>query len=284
MITLFLMFSCQTFKYQKTVIKVMKKTVLLLLFLTTILSVYATINNGPTLVLGKIDKNEYGFVSCERQLPPSTARQRDLYCWIDKDASGRWTTEERVLGTGISSAGVKLFTFDTETQKWWSSWRTKIPPCSGQWAYLAGHEYDKLFEYHQCKKDDHIGTYWCCPDSAFMVRQIAKPPQGYQPPAPKAMPGVNATSSNSNQLTGALLVLNNNQWLSLKAGRLNYRKYELRAFEHEKQRCATGGTDLRIIDQKYGSYFADTRQIKEGARAFFLTPEKVITLISACDF
>jgi|GEM_PF-2781413 len=260
----------------------MKKTVILLLLLSSIIGAYAAITAEPTLVLGNIDRSEYGFVSCERQLPSSTARQRELYCWIDEDASGRWTTDERVLGTGTSSAGVKLFTFDTESQKWWSSWRTKIPPCPG-WAYLAGKEYDGLFEYHQCRRDEQIGTYWCCPNSAFMVRKIAKAPQGSQPPAPKALPGITPTSENSNQLTGALLVLNNNQWLSLKAGRLWYRKYEMRAFEHEKQRCASGGKDLKIIDQKYGSYFADTRQIKEGQRAFFLTPEKVITLISTCD-
>lgn len=279
----FLMVSRTTFKYGTGNITRMKKTVLAIIFLATLTAVYA-VNGAPDYDLGKIQPNEYILASCERQLPFSTARQRELYCWVDSDESGRWTPEERVLGTGINVAGIKLFTFDTESQKWWMNWRVKQPPCNGRWAYLAGHEYDGLFEFHKCERDSKIGTYWCCPDTAFPVREIKAPPKGYVPPAPKAMPGVTATSSNSNQISGALLVLNNNQWLSLKAGRLWYRQYEMRAFEHEKQRCATGGQDLRILDQKYGSYFADTRQIKEGQRAFFLTPDKVITLISACDF
>jgi hypothetical protein len=280
----FLIVSRATFKYRTRITELMKKTVLAIIFLATVMSVYAA-NGQPIFDLGKIQPNEYTFASCERQLPFSTARQRELYCWVDSDESGRWTPEERVLGTGINVAGIKLFTFDTESQKWWMNWRTKQPPCNGQWAYLAGREYDKLFEFHQCARDTKIGTYWCCPDTAFSVRELKLKPAPSTPmPGPKAVQGVAPKSTNSNQLTGALLVLNKHKWAALKKGHFENQYYEQRAIYHEYYRCLNGGQDVRIIDPKYGSYFSDTRNIKEGERAFFLTPDKVITLISKCDF
>lgn len=262
----------------------MKKAVpiLAILVLVSISSVSA-LQNQIVFDDGKINPSEFNLASCERTLPFSIARQRDLYCWVDSDESGRWTPQERVLGMGTNSANVKLFTFNTPSQKWWATWRLKQPPCDG-WAYLAGKEYDELFKFHKCEKDAKVGTYWCCPDSAFTVRAPSLIPEPSTPlPTPKAIQGVTPDKQNSNQLTGALLVVNKNKWAALKKGFFKDLYYERRALFHEMNRCSKGGGNVRIIDPKYGSYFSDIRQIKEGERAFFLTPDKVITLISTCD-
>lgn len=136
---------------------------------------------------------------------------------------------------------------------------------------MTGKEYDELFKWADCEKN---GVYWCCGAEDFPIKEglpLVTPAYGY------GKPFVPSTNS-------SLLILTDVKWqLMKKKGYYMIQKFEAKAFASEKQRCANGGGDIRIIDQKYGSFFKDSRNLKPGMRVFYFEGDKMTPLVTWCD-
>lgn len=237
----------------------MKKLVLLLLLLAV--PVYA-INMVNKDFVGQVSRDQFVSVTCEREkkLGANPAFQ-DRVCCVNLNKNRYCENDEPVLGTCLANTCL----WPSDSYKPWYSWRYKSFSCP-YFAIMAGKEYEELLKWSGCEKKDF---YWCCGTSAFPTfegKTITVEPK----PVSKTPTG------------GALLVLDAAKWRSLELGGFKYLKPEQRALSTEKQRCSNGGKAVKILDKKYGSFFADTRNLKPGMRAFYMTEKEVIPLISWC--
>jgi len=213
---------------------------------------------------GDIDPSQYGLVTVERDRRLGSFA-RDRATCINLNKNKFCELDEPMLGPCWNNVCI----WPTKTYKPWYSWRYRASPCFG-FAVLAGKEYEPLLEYGNCVKSD---IYWCCdPKNAFPpFNTVYLGRRGMQAPGPSP--------------TGALLIVDSNKWKALKQGFFRYQTYEQRALQFERQRCAKlrrGQGQIRVIDPKYGSFFADTRNFRPGIRAFFIKPKEVVPLITWC--
>lgn len=237
----------------------MKKLVLLLLLLSTSVCAANFMNKD---FVGQISREQFASVTCEREKKLGAASAfQDHICCINLNKNMYCENDEPILGTCLANACLWPSTSFTP----WYSWRYKSFGCPG-FAIMAGKEFEELLKWAGCDKKDF---YWCCSPYAFPTfegKTITVEPK----PVSKSPTG------------GALLVLDASKWKSLELGGFKYLKPEQRAFSAEKQRCSNGGKAVKILDKKYGSFFADTRNLKPGMRAFYMTEKEVIPLVSWC--
>lgn len=236
----------------------MKKLVLLLLLFVIPV---AAVNYNRDFV-GGVSRSQFTFVTCEREKKLGASNTfNERVCCINLNKNAYCENDEPVLGTCAANACF----WPTKSFTPWYSWRYRSTPCSGL-AVMAGKEYDALLEWSGCDRTD---VWWCCSPVSFPTFEGK----------PMVEPKVEAKSSP----TGALLVLDGSKWKALELGYFKWLKPEQRALAYEKNRCALGGGSVRIVDPKYGSFFSDTRNLRPGVRAFYLTEKEVVPLITSCD-
>ena len=213
-------------------------------------------------VQDSLQAEHFSLVTCERakQLGAVHASDKRLCC-VNLDKNNFCGNNEPTLGECDSN----LCIFQTRTFRSSYTYWNKRAPCPGL-AILTGKEHDALLSNAGCQKS---GQYWCCSPFAFMPQD-----NGLRAPPGATRPGPNKD--------GALLVLSPGKWKALEFGYPTRDKYAKKAYSYEQDRCEKGGEDVRIIDRKYGSFFADTRNIQNGMRAFFITPDTVVPLITWC--
>ncbi len=234
------------------------KRVLLLLLLAVPVSAASFISSD--YVNGNINNDQFSLVTVEREKKVGSRADDRMTC-INTNKNYYCERDEPRIGECFANVCI----WPTATFKPWYSWRYRSAPCTGI-AILAGQEYTPLLQWAKCTKED---SYWCCDPYAFPTLESGLTPKpSTQPPGPSP--------------TGALLVLDAQKWRALERGHFKYQKYEQRAYEAEKQRCAKGGGQIRIIDRKYGSFFSDVKNLRPGTRAFFVKPDEVIPLVTWC--
>jgi len=256
---------------------------LMILLLLAVPAMAATFSTGD-FARGNVAPAEYDKVICESQVPfgrVSPFAGDQLCCVNENDNRKCETGEEKILGECFQN-GQLLCLWHGEKDFWWS-WRYRSSPCDPiEVSILASDVYEPLLSQKEsCRQEN---GYWCCQKNAFA------PPEGNTQTTPsstklKITPprkGPKSPAVTSPSPTGALLVLNEAKWRAMELGYFKYHAPEQRAFQFEQQRCRNGGDDVRIIDPKYGSMFKNTRNIHPGMRAFYLTKENVIPLISQC--
>lgn len=232
----------------------MKKVVLFILL--------ATIVTAQDWLGGQLTQDQYDQVLCEREKRLGSIKKYDGFvCCLNTNDNNYCENDEPFIGECFN--GVCLW--PTNTFIPWYAWRYHETPCVNR-GFLVGKEYDSVMEAAGCSKKD---TYWCCSNDVFAPTGNKLVPKPGHP-------------RNSPEITGALMVLNNNKWLALEKGQYRYQAPEQRVLASERARCAAGGGAIRIIDPKYGSFFYDIRNIHEGIRAFYLTETEVIPLITWC--
>ncbi len=210
-----------------------------------------------------INPAEHNLVMCEREKQIGAVHLYDKrVCCVNRDRNQFCGNNEPVLATCDSN----LCMFPTKTFKVaWTYWQ-KRTPCPGL-AVMTGTEFEHLMKDEKCEKN---GKYWCCsPYSFHPPLEVIKPRPGDKPPQEP-------------NPEGALLLVSPSKWYAMQLG-FNIRdQYSKRAFEYEQKRCASGGEDIEIIDEKYGSYFKNTRHFQTGVRAFYMKPNEVIPLVTWC--
>ncbi|MBI4146727.1 hypothetical protein HY489_05315 [Candidatus Woesearchaeota archaeon] len=207
-----------------------------------------------------VTPEQYDSVTCEREKRiGAISAIKERLCCINKDKNAYCSNDEPVLGT----CDQNLCVLPTATYKPAYTTRYTRSPCTGL-SILTGPEHHSLLTHAGCAK---TGQHWCCPANAFPpLTGLAQKP-GMKKPGPNP--------------EGALLVVGAQKWRGLELG-LVTDKYAQRAYEHEQERCAQGGGEVKIINKSYGSFFADTRNIKPGIRAFFIKPNQITPLITWC--
>ncbi len=236
----------------------MKKLVLILLLLSTSVCAATFLNSD---FAGQVSRDQFASVTCEREKKLGASSSfEDRVCCVNTNKNQYCENDEPVLGTCLANVCL----WPSESYKPWYSWRYKSFRCPG-FAILAGHEFDDIMKWAGC---DRVEFYWCCSPYAFPTFEgkVAV----VSAPVPKSPTG------------GALLVLDAGKWKALELGGFKQLKPEQRALSAEKQRCLNGGSAVKILDKKYGSFFADTRNLKPGMRVFYLTEKEVIPLVSWC--
>ncbi len=238
----------------------MKK--LLLLILLLVVPVYATTFQRGDFVNGDVSSDDFSLVMCEREKRSNSVRvYSDPICCLNLNGNGWCENDEPVLGSCYDN----LCLWATPSYTPWYSMRYRSSPCESGLSVLTGREYSQLLLSSGCKPKD---TYWCCGDAFPQVHNVivqSKPVE-----EPKTSP------------TGALLILTETKWKALQMGYYRNQGFEQLALKSERARCASGGGSIRIIDPKYGSYFADTRNFQPGARAFYLSDGAVTPLVTWC--
>ena len=242
----------------------MKKAATLILLILTLASAANAVLISRTTLQDGVNPGEYSLVMCEREKQLGAVHGNDRrLCCINKDLNGFCGNNEPYVGECNSN----LCIWPTKTLRSSYTYWYKRTPCQGL-AILAGDEHKDLLTRARCEK---IGTYWCCDPFSFAPHEsglVARP--GDKPPSqpnPK----------------GALLVVNPARWRALELGYPTRDEYLKRAYSAEQNRCANGGDSVRIIDPKYGSFFADIKNVKEGWRAFYMMPpDKVTALLAWC--
>ena len=201
---------------------------------------------------------------CEREKRYNAIRlYDDPVCCINTNENGWCENDEAMLGTCYDN----LCLWPTEAHTPWYSLRYQKSPCEDGLTIKTGKDYDynQLLLKAGCKPND---TYWCCGDAFPQVHKVVVPKK--------------TVEKSDEKVTGALLVLDSTKWKAMQMGYFRNLEFEQRAFKSEKARCAAGGDSIRIIDTKYGSYFADTRHFKPGFRAFYMIEDGVIPLVTWC--
>lgn len=242
----------------------MKKSfAILFLILALSIAVSAT-SITRTQTLEGVNPGDYRLVMCEREKQLGAVHSSDKrLCCVNKDINQFCGNNEPTVG----ECNANLCIWPTKTLRASYTFWYKRTPCQGL-AIIAGNEHKDLLTRARCEK---TGNYWCCDPFSFAPHEsglVARP--GDRPPSqpnPK----------------GALLVVNPAKWRALELGYPTRDEYLKRAYTAEQNRCANGGGEVRIIDPQYGSFFSDSKNVKEGWRAFYMMPpDKVTALVAWC--
>jgi len=238
----------------------MKKVAFLLLLLAV--PTYA-VSLSKTDFVRDISPSDYSQIMCERQKQIGARHDiGKLLCCLNTDHNQYCANNEPLVG--VCESGICALPTRTYTPSY-ATW-TRSRPCEGL-AIMTGPEFEPLMKKQHCTQTK---DYWCCPsdifpptDSGLTMRPGSRPPTQDDP-------------------NGALLVINPQRWRALELGYYKHDQYLQRALEFEKNRCTNGGGNIRIIDKKYSSYFADTHNMHPGYRAFFLKPQSITALVTWC--
>lgn len=248
----------------------------LVLFLLLVMPVSATFFAGPDFVRGNIAPEQYSQVICEDEKRfGAVSAFKDRLCCVNMNGNKYCDNDEPLLGQCFSN-GQEVCLWHGQ-RDFWYSWRYREAPCvPGERAILAAEEYRGLLEWANCREEDQ---YFCC-FGAFQPPVVVE----NNGPVEKvtASPVERASTMDETQMTGALLIIDAVEWRALKRGEYREWKPEHRAVEFERRRCANDGGEVRIIDPKYGSFFRDVTNVREGMRAFFVTDERIVPLVTWC--
>lgn len=237
----------------------------LVIFLLLVVPAMAVTFQGAEYIRGQIAPADYDKIICEEDKRfGAVSKYREEMCCVNTNGNKYCDNDEPMIGE--CDAGAKKLCLWHGDRDFWYSWRYRVPPCAGnELSILAAEIYTPILEQAQCRRVD---AYWCCTDA-------------FKPPTEVKVAKVEPYVSEGFP-TGALLVLTGSKWRAMELGSFEYQRPEQRAFQFEQQRCRNGGEPVRIIDPKYGSFFKDINNLKPGMRAFYLTKERVIPLVSEC--
>ena len=241
--------------------------IVLLLCVVAIASA-GTYYESDYLVMGDLSPDTDNIV-CERAQRSGIVHfEKEPHCCIDSDGTGYCSPNEKMLGAGTKMGLHMKYMWPTHTFKPSFSHKLMYIPCEGN-IVITGKEYEQLLLNNNCTQ---VGTVsYCCPADAFPAKQHPTQITGSfykQPEMVKKNP---------------ILLVDENRWAMVKKGIIKDMFVE-KAIRTEDERCLSGGEDIFIFDQGFGSYFSDKRNYHEGERVFmFIKPDyDIVPLITWC--